>query len=68
MLKLFTSIIMVSSWMGDIKMYLLNVSALAISMSHIDMILKIILLVFSIGYTAQRWWMLNKEATKKNED
>tara|TARA_R110001592_G_scaffold183939_1_gene427666 strand:- start:621 stop:800 length:180 start_codon:yes stop_codon:yes gene_type:complete len=55
------------SFMGDVKMYLLNVSALAISMSHIDMILKITLLVFSIGYTAQRWWLLNKNS-KKNED
>ena len=57
-----------NSWMGDIKMYLLNVSALAISMSQIDMILKITLLVLSVGYTAQRWWLLNKESKKKNED
>ncbi len=49
-------------------MYLLNVSALAISMSQIDMILKITLLVVSVGYTAQRWWLLNKESKKKNED
>ena len=49
-------------------MYLLNVSALAISMSQIDMILKITLLVLSVGYTAQRWWLLNKESKKKNED
>jgi len=59
---------MLNSWMGDIKMYLLNVSALAISMSQIDMILKITLLVLSVGYTAQRWWLLNKESKKKNED
>lgn len=54
--------------MGDIKMYLLNISTFAISMSHIDMILKITLLVLSVGYTAQRWYLLNKEANKKNED
>jgi len=59
---------MLNNWMGDIKMYLLNVSALAISMSQIDMILKITLLVLSVGYTAQRWWLLNKESKKKNED
>jgi len=54
--------------MGDIKMYLLNIGTLAISMSHIDMILKITLLVLSYGYTAQRWYLLNKESKKKNED
>ena len=53
-----------NSWMGDIKMYLLNVSTLAISMSHIDMILKITLLALSVGYTAQRWYLLNKDKDK----
>jgi hypothetical protein len=56
-----------SSWMGDMKMYLLNVSTLAISMSHIDMILKITLLGLSVGYTAQRWYLLDKERRKNNE-
>jgi len=59
---------MINNWMGDIKMYLLNIGTLAISMSHIDMILKITLLVLSVGYTAQRWYLLNKECKKKNED
>ena len=53
-----------SSWMGDIKMYLLNVGTLAISMSQIDMILKITLLALSVGYTAQRWYLLNKDKDK----
>tara|TARA_R110001592_G_scaffold161983_1_gene394913 strand:+ start:1458 stop:1634 length:177 start_codon:yes stop_codon:yes gene_type:complete len=53
-----------NSWMGDIKMYLLNVSTLAISMSQIDMILKITLLALSVGYTAQRWYLLNKDKDK----
>ena len=53
--------------MGDMKMYLLNVSTLAISMSHIDMILKITLLALSVGYTAQRWYLLDKERRKNNE-
>jgi hypothetical protein len=56
-----------SNWMGDMKMYLLNVSTLAISMSHIDMILKITLLALSVGYTAQRWYLLDKERRKNNE-
>ena len=58
---------MLNSWMGDIKMYLLNVSALAISMSQIDMILKITLLALSVGYTAQRWYLLNKNKDKDDK-
>lgn len=53
--------------MGDIKMYLLNVSTLAISMSQIDMILKITLLALSVGYTAQRWYLLNKDKDKDDK-
>ena len=63
-----TTLVMINNWMGDIKMYLLNIGTLAISMSHIDMILKITLLILSVGYTAQRWYLLNKESKKKNED
>ena len=63
-----TTLVMINNWMGDIKMYLLNIGTLAISMSHIDMILKITLLVLSVGYTAQRWYLLNKESKNKNED
>jgi hypothetical protein len=57
-----------SNWMGDIKMYLLNIGTFAISMSHIDMILKITLLVLSVGYTAQRWYLLDKERREKNNN
>ncbi len=57
-----------SNWMGDIKMYLLNIGTFAISMSHIDMILKITLLILSVGYTAQRWYLLDKERREKNDN
>jgi hypothetical protein len=57
-----------SNWMGDIKMYLLNIGTFAISMSHIDMILKITLLILSVGYTAQRWYLLDKERREKNNN
>ncbi len=49
----------------DIKLYALNVTSLFISMTAIEPALKIILLVASIGYTIQRWWMMNK--TNKTE-
>ena len=55
--------------MSDLKVYFLNVSAFALSYSQMDMILKVVLLVLSIGYTAQRWYLLDQERRKKdNED
>ena len=47
--------------MGDLKVYGLNVITLAISFSAIEDTLKIILLLASIGYTLQRWYLLHKK-------
>ncbi|QDP48547.1 MAG: hypothetical protein Tp158DCM1228761_49 [Prokaryotic dsDNA virus sp.] len=55
-----------NAWMSDVKLYLLNVSTLAISFSQIDMVLKILLLIVSIGYTINKWLYLREEK-KKNE-
>lgn len=49
----------------DIKLYALNSTTLMLSMSNIDDYLKIILLIISIGYTVQRWYLMNKN---KNND
>jgi hypothetical protein len=45
----------------DIKVFLLNASTMVISFSNIEATLKILLLLASIGYTAQRWYLMNKE-------
>ena len=45
----------------DIKLFLMNASTLAISFSRVEDTLKIVLLIASIGYTAQRWYLMNKE-------
>lgn len=45
----------------DIKVMLLNASTFAISFSQVEMALKILLLIISIGYTAQRWYFLRKK-------
>jgi len=45
----------------DFKVYLVNLATLGISMSTLETALKIVLLVASIGYTAQRWYYLRKE-------
>jgi len=44
----------------DIKVLLLNTSTMAISFSNLENTLKILLLLASIGYTAQRWYLMNK--------
>jgi hypothetical protein len=44
----------------DLKLLGINSMALALSFSNIEMILKIILLVVSIGYTISKWKSLQK--------
>ena len=46
---------------GDIKLYMINASALMVSMSNIDVVLKLTLLAMSIGYTVQKWYNLNNK-------
>ncbi len=52
--------------MQDIKLLGMNATSLAMSFSNIDTTLKVILLVLSIGYTLQKWWLMNKN--KDNND
>jgi len=52
--------------MQDIKLYLVNAGSLAISMTHIDMTLKIALLLITIGYTLNRWYLLRKGNKDEN--
>jgi len=49
----------------DIKIYTLNLTSLFISMTAVEPALKVILLVASIGYTVQRWWIMNKTKETK---
>jgi hypothetical protein len=53
----------------DLKMVVINISALAISMSQVDTGLKITLLVISIGYTLNKWYYVikNRRNNKKNK-
>jgi len=46
--------------LSDLKLYLLNILSFAISFSDVDMVLKFILLIVSIGYTIERWIKLRK--------
>ena len=46
--------------MQDLKIYALNTGSLAISFTNLDTILKVILLLVSIGYTVNKWYLINK--------
>ena len=50
--------------LGDIKMYALNISSLVISITNVDVVLKIILLLLSIGYTINKWVLLKRDNEK----
>tara|TARA_R110002012_G_scaffold123047_2_gene273337 strand:- start:25432 stop:25584 length:153 start_codon:yes stop_codon:yes gene_type:complete len=39
----------------DLKIYFYNTMALGISMTDVELLLKIVLLVCTIGYTISRW-------------
>lgn len=47
--------------LGDIKLYALNTFTLGLTtFANIEMGLKIVLLISSIGYTLVRWYNLHK--------
>lgn len=51
----------------DLKIYAFNFLSLAISFSQVEMALKLILLIASIVYTAQRIWISYNERKKTNK-
>tara|TARA_R110000772_G_scaffold159581_2_gene270792 strand:+ start:92 stop:256 length:165 start_codon:yes stop_codon:yes gene_type:complete len=50
---------------ADYKVLLINAGSLGISMTQIDIGLKIFLLLITIGYTVQKWWLMNKRNNDK---
>jgi hypothetical protein len=44
----------------DFKIYALNGIAMALNFSSIEVGLKIVLTLVVIGYTAQKWYLMNK--------
>jgi len=45
----------------DLKVLALNTSAFTISMTSVEDILKVILLLVSIGFTVARWYEIHKK-------
>ena len=50
--------------LNDLKIYGLNISSLAISLTDIDMVLKLTLLIVTIGYTINKWYLMNNKKDK----
>jgi len=45
----------------DLKIYGLNFSAFALSLTEVELMLKVTVLLVTIGYTIQKWYLMNKE-------
>jgi hypothetical protein len=48
----------------DLKIYALNGGSLMISFTNIDVVLKLTLMLVSIGYTLHKWWLMDKNKDK----
>ena len=44
----------------DLKIYGLNLGAFAISLTEVELLLKVTVLIVTIGYTIQKWYLMNK--------
>ncbi len=51
----------------DYKTLLINLGTFLFSMTNIDIVLKIILLLLTIGYTSHKWYLMNKHNGKKKK-
>lgn len=49
---------------SDLKIYLINSVVLALNFAEIELGLKIVLTVTTIGYTASKWWLMVKNRKK----
>jgi hypothetical protein len=50
----------------DLKIYALNGIAMALNFSGVEVGLKIVLTLVVIGYTAQKWYLMNKNKNNEN--
>lgn len=49
----------------DYNILFINAGSLGISMTQIDIGLKVFLLLITIGYTIQKWYLMNKKNNDK---
>ena len=50
---------------SDIKLYVANATALTVSLTDVEMQMKITLLAITILYTLHKWYMFNNEQKNK---
>ena len=50
----------------DIKLLIVNGFLISFSFSNVELGLKILSLLLAVGYTARRWWLMEKN--KKNDN
>jgi hypothetical protein len=50
----------------DIKVLIVNGFLISFSFSNVELGLKILSLLLAVGYTARRWWLMEKN--KKNDN
>lgn len=51
----------------DYKILMINFGSFIFSFTHTDIFLRITLLVVTILYTLQKWYLLNKNKNKKKD-
>lgn len=50
--------------MTDFKLYIINGTSFMVSLMNIDAFLKITLLLLTIGYTINKWYIMSKTNKK----
>lgn len=51
---------------NEVKLWMINMTVITITFTQIENILKLILLIISIGYTIDKW--IDKRKNKKEDD
>jgi hypothetical protein len=55
------------NYANDMKLYMVNLLTIGFTMTKISDALSIILLLITIGFTANRWYVLNETKKKNNK-
>ena len=52
----------------DIKVLMVNGFLISFSFSNVELGLKILSLLLAVGYTARRWWLMEKNKQNDNSN
>ena len=50
--------------MQDLKIWLINTFSFGVTLTNIDITLKILLVIVTLGYTINKWYILRKNNKK----